>query len=130
VLLIIFYFYIGDQTCGSFRQCNDGGLSSTAVIIFASTIGPIVLIAICICYIRYRCLRNINNARTIHQTSGNQDLQTPVYLLTENSGTQANSVGQVYNICTLSLTDLNREEPPPTYEVAMASSAIQNQNKI
>jgi len=116
--------------CGDFRECDDSGLSSTAVIVLGSTLAPVILIVICICYIRYRCLRNTNNSQIIHQPSVNQDLQSPIYLLTDNAAAQANSFGQFHNIGTFSTTGLNTEEPPPTYEVAVASSATQNQNKI
>jgi hypothetical protein len=53
-----------------------------------------------------------------------------MYLLTNSGVTQANPLRQVYNIPISSTTDLNIEEPPPSYDATMSSLTTQNQNKV
>jgi hypothetical protein len=120
----IIYFYLGDQTCGdNYRECNNNKISIISISIIVCTIGSIILVAIfCGCR-QYQRLRRANTTQTIHHQSVNQEQQVPIYVLTNDLTTQANSSEQV-------MTDLNKEESPPTYDAAVASSTTQNQDKI
>jgi hypothetical protein len=103
-------FYIDGQTCGRFPKCNRGNISRTQTIIVAITLSLTVLIAICSIYFRYRYFKIIHMRRTRNLTAEN------------NTSTSADPYEQIYTISTSPGRAMNREEPPPTYEMSVASS--------
>ena len=103
-------FYIDGQTCGTFTKCNGGNISHTQSIIVAITLSFTVLIAICDIHFRYRYFKTNNMRRRRNLTAEN------------NPSTSAYPYEQIYTISTSPGRAMNREEPPPTYEMSVASS--------
>ena len=103
-------FYIDGQTCGRFLKCTRGNISRTQSIIVPITLSSAVLLAICGVYFRYRYFKANNMRRTRNLTAEN------------NPSASADPYEQVYTISTSPGRLVNREEPPPTYEMSVASS--------
>jgi hypothetical protein len=123
-------YNLDDQTCGNFRECKGDSESTISIIVIVTTIGSVILIAICVAYIRYRCSRRTHNNQMMHISSTNQGAPVPIFLFPNSLTTQPNSYGEVHPIPMSSATTFNREEPPPNYDAAILSSTIQNQNKV